>query len=605
MATSPSSPDLPLEGPEQLLRFVRSLRESERGWRQAASRTEDALREERERLGRARESTRQLTQTLGESNQRVRRLELELEQERRRAGELEERLSQSSRQVAEFSAGLPLQAGRIADLEGELAALQAEREELLGLARRRDRQDEERATLKRQVSELSLAWERSQEQVSRLVSLEQTVLRLEEGKGLRRVAELELALADLEERATRAEARGEILGAELGATRARAEHAEELGETLARELEGARADLEEAWERAEAHEAARLVLRQEVDAQLHEAEEALRAARSKRALALADRHVALRQLAEARSAEAALWALAESAEAERRGREGAAEGLLVERLAAQRALQGGREAIAALREKLLAARRVQSLSARLANLVCPPGAEDTRQDRGDYALVLQLREAQRELRRSWTHVEEAEAALGEVETELGDRLRGQDLLRQERRLRGSIEQQRDALLGALEERTLELEALERELAAQQGRLDSVEREAEQGRETRVALARERELSLTARRQRAQVVAELRERDARLREVEAERDTVTEERDRVQVALEEASARVQALRGAAAHQHDLALQAGSPTERFRKEQAEREVREELQAAEAERDRLQQALVKHEHPELSEP
>ncbi|MBL4848638.1 MAG: hypothetical protein JKY65_24210, partial [Planctomycetes bacterium] len=289
-----------------------------------------------------------------------------------------------------------------------------------------------------------------------------------------------------------------------------------------------------------------------------------------------------------------LLALVEAEQALSRAVDQDERGLRVERHAVQRALEEGRTSIRALREKLLAARRVQSLSARLAQLVCPPGAEETRQGSADYALVLQLREAQRELRRAWTSVEEAEKDLSGVETELEERVRGVDLLRQERRLRQALELQRDALLSALEDRTLESEALERELSGLQLRLERVERDAERGRDVKVALDREREVSLTARRQRAKVVTELRERDAQLEALEADRHEIAEERDSLRNSLTEARARVDSLRTEAELRHDETQSAESGSQRIRLAQVEQVTREQLEVAEAERARLEEEL-----------
>jgi chromosome segregation ATPase len=211
--------------------------------------------------------------------------------------------------------------------------------------------------------------------------------------------------------------------------------------------------------------------------------------------------------------------------------------------------------------------------------------------------VLQLREAQRELRRGWTTVESAEKDLVDVETELGERVRGVDLLRQERRLRQALEHQRDALLTTLEERSLETEALEREHSVLQLRLERLERDADRSRGVRAALDREREVSLTARRHRAQVVGELRQRDALLAEIEGERDSLKND-------LTEARARVDSLRTEADLRRDQTLSAATRTERFRRAEIEDATRAELEEAESERARLEEALSA-ESPEPEPP
>lgn len=582
-------------GQEQLLRFVRTLRQSERGWRLAASRNEDALGEERARLSRTRESNRRLTENLADSHQRIRRLELELEQARARTAGLKERVTGSLKHSASLEARLldPKREEELRTLEQELEETRLERDELRGVARRRDRGDEERASLRRQVSELTLAWEKSQEQITRRVALEATLKRLEGERGVGRVVELEAAVAELEERASLAEARAEHAEGILGEARERAVSAQERAMTLEEDLAEAQSAFRNAWRTTGEERATRESLRDETETQLAAAEVEVREARSARLRAGLEARAAMRALAESRLAEAAMAARVEADDAIQRAVQQDERGLRVERLAAHRALEQGRLSISALREKLLAARRVQSLSARLANLVCPPGAEETRKDRGDYALVLQLREAQRELRRAWTSVEEAEGELEEVEAELGERARGVELLRQERRLRQALEQQRDALLGTLEERTLESEVLERELAGLQGRLEEVERDAGRNREAKAALVREREVSLTARRQRAKVVTELRERDARLKTLEAEHSQVAEERNSLRDSLTEAQARVDALRTEADLRHDQAQSAASGTERIRREVAAQITEDQLKAAEAERARLEAA------------
>ena len=591
--------DIPSESPsmgkEQLMRFVRTLRQSERGWRLAAGRNEDALSEERARLSRTRESNRRLTESLAEAHQRIRRLELELEQSRARATDLEQRVTQSLQNSADLEARLhdPRRDEALRVIEQELEDLRLERDELRGVARRRDHFDEERASLRRQVSELTLAWEKSQEQIARRAGLEATLKRLEGERGMGRVVELEATVVELEERAALAEARAEHAEGVLDEARERAVSAQERVMTLEEDLAEAQSAFRNAWRTTGEERSARETLREETEIQLAAAEVEVREARSARIQAGLEARAAARALAESRQAEAAFFARVEAEEAAQRGVDQDERGLRVERLAAHRALEQGRLSIAALREKLLAARRVQSLSARLANLVCPPGAEDTRKDRGDYALVLQLHEAQRELRRAWTSVEEAEGELEGVESELGERARGVELLRQERRLRQALEQQRDALLGTLEERTLESEALERELGALQVRLEDVERDAERNREAKAALVREREVSLTARRQRAKVVTELRERDARLKTLEAEHSQIEAERNSLLDTLTEAQARVDALRTEADLRHDQALSAASGTERIRREQAAQITQEQLEAAEAERARLEAA------------
>ena len=583
-------------GQEQLMRFVRTLRQSERGWRLAAGRNEDALGEERARLSRTRESNLRLTEALAEAHKRTRRLELELEQDRARTSGLEERVLGSQRYSADLESRLldPKREEELRLLKQELEDLRGEADELRASARKRDRLDEERATLRRQVSELTLAWERSQEQVGRRLALEQTIRRLEEGSGIRRSVELEAALATLEEQAAHALARADQAEKDLVGVRERLEVSEETSATLGRDVAEAQAAFRDAWRTVGEERAARESLREETEFQLVEAEVSVRKARSARLSAGADARVAERALAEARLAEAGLLALVEAEQALSRAVDQDERGLRVERHAVQRALEEGRTSIRALREKLLAARRVQSLSARLAQLVCPPGAEETRQGSADYALVLQLREAQRELRRAWTSVEEAEKDLSGVETELEERVRGVDLLRQERRLRQALELQRDALLSALEDRTLESEALERELSGLQLRLERVERDAERGRDVKVALDREREVSLTARRQRAKVVTELRERDAQLEALEADRHEIAEERDSLRNSLTEARARVDSLRTEAELRHDETQSAESGSQRIRLAQVEQVTREQLEVAEAERARLEEEL-----------
>lgn len=591
--------------PDHLIRLVRTLRDAEQRWREESLRLEAGLVEERARVERIRENNRQLTRTMSELQQQSDTLREDLAAERGRASELRAELAESRKRGAELEANQVEQevnqevlSARSEDLQGEVLRLEKE----LAAARAEARvQEEAHQRSLAQAREGFQSRERARDR--RLIELERIVERLERGHGLKRMASLEMLLQTNEEALVRHEARNDELVAETTRLARALQDASQREEELLGELRDTQEGFRDAWRSAGDHADEILRLSARVE-ELEHAEAEWKVERSRLRMNDAQRLAeARRGLAEARLVEHALSEQVEAQLADLAADRQAKAELLAERATMLQAILQGQAALAALRDKLAVARRVQGASSRLGNLVCPPGADDERQDEENYPLVLELREAQRELRRAWAQVQEAEEELVTTEEALVDLEQGAAWVRQQQRLVDALEMQRDALHRALEDREGEMEDLERQLGTMELALAEKEEELAHAQELRDELRRERELTRTARLQRARLSTELRhlkeEHEVQVEALELERGEIRsarEELERLRSQLLEAEERCAKLQDEVELRHDENLRAkdATNTERVLRRRVEQDAVAALEEAEAERRRLEDEL-----------
>ena len=591
--------------PDHLIRLVRTLRDAEQRWREESLRLEAALTEERARVERTRESNRQLTRAMGELQQQADTLRGDLAAERARVDDLRRELGDARRRGAALEAQQVEQevsqevlGARTQDLEGEVGRLTKELAEARAETRANEREHE------RALREAREGFQRRErERDRRLIELERIDERLERGHGLKRMASLEVLLQTNEEALVRFEARNDELAAENERLAQALQAASLREDELLGELRETQEGFRDAWRSAGDHADEILRLSARVE-QLEHAEAEWTVERTRLRMADAQRLAqARRALAEARLVEQALGEQVEAQLADLAADRQAKAELLAERATMLQAILQGQSALAALRDKLNAARRVQGVSSRLGNLVCPPGADDERQDEENYPLVLELREAQRELRLAWAQVQEAEEELVSTEASLEDLEQGAAWMRQQQRLVDALELQRDALHRALEDREGEMEDLERQLGRLELALAEKEDELAESSELREQLRHERELTRTARLQRARLSTELRhlkeEHEVQVSALEFERGEIRsarEEVERLRAQLLDAEERCAALQEEVELRHDENLRAkdATNTERVLRKRVEEEAVAALEEAEAERRRLADEL-----------